>query len=90
MAELATKASPLAVGQAPVPRARPSRYELAVVTWLCVYPVITAVLAWFTPLGLMALPLPVRTLLLTLIMAPTVAFVLAPLVSRALAKWLRR
>jgi hypothetical protein len=55
-----------------------------------VYPVITAILASFKPLGLMALPLPVRTLVLTLIMVPTVSFVLAPLVSRALAKWLRR
>lgn len=90
MTELATKARPLSVGRAPLPRVRPSRYKLAVVTWLCVYPVITAILASFKPLGLMALPLPVRTLVLTLIMVPTVSFVLAPLVSRALAKWLRR
>jgi antibiotic biosynthesis monooxygenase (ABM) superfamily enzyme len=42
------------------------------------------------PLGLMALPLPVRTLLLTLVTVPVVSFVLAPLISRALARWLRR
>jgi antibiotic biosynthesis monooxygenase (ABM) superfamily enzyme len=74
----------------PARRGRPPRYKLAVVTWLCVYPMITVILASFKPLGLMALPLPVRTLLLTLVMVPAVSFVLAPLVSRALARWLRR
>jgi antibiotic biosynthesis monooxygenase (ABM) superfamily enzyme len=61
-----------------------------VVTWLAAYPTITAILASFKPLVLMALPLPVRPLVLTVIMVPTVAFVLVPLVSRALARWLRR
>jgi antibiotic biosynthesis monooxygenase (ABM) superfamily enzyme len=47
-------------------------------------------LASFKPLGLMALPLPVRTLALTVIMVPTVVFVLVPLFSRVLARWLQR
>ena len=69
---------------------RPPRYELAVVTWLATYPTITVILASFKPVELMALPLPVRTLVLTAIMVPTVAFVLVPLLSRALGRWLRR
>jgi antibiotic biosynthesis monooxygenase (ABM) superfamily enzyme len=78
------------VGGGSVRNARPSRYKLAVVTWLAAYPTITAILASFKPLGLITLPLPVRTLLLTLIMVPTVAFFLVPLFSRALGGWLRR
>jgi antibiotic biosynthesis monooxygenase (ABM) superfamily enzyme len=74
----------------PARQGRPSRYKLAVVTWLAAYPTITLILASFRPLGLMTLPLPVRTLLLTLIMVPTVAFILVPLISRGLAKWLAR
>jgi len=41
---------------------RPSRYELAFVTWLAAYPTIMVILASFKPLGLIALLLPGRTL----------------------------
>jgi antibiotic biosynthesis monooxygenase (ABM) superfamily enzyme len=90
MNDLAVKSDSVVVGRQPLPRARPSRYKLAAVTWLAAYPTITVILALFKPLGLMTLPLPVRTLVLTVIMVPTVAFVLVPLFSRALGNWLRR
>jgi antibiotic biosynthesis monooxygenase (ABM) superfamily enzyme len=67
----------------------PPRYKLAIVTWLAVYPTITAMLAVFEPLGLQT-PMPVRTLLLTIVLVPLMVFVLVPILSRALAKWLWR
>ncbi|HEY6396327.1 MAG TPA: hypothetical protein VIX82_02620 [Solirubrobacteraceae bacterium] len=90
MVELTAKPDPLTASRKPAQTVRPSRYKLAVVTWLAAYPTITLILASFEPLGLMTLPLPVRTLVLTAIMVPTVAFVLVPLFSRTLATWLRR
>lgn len=74
----------------PRPPTAPSRYKLAIVTWAAAYPTITFLLAAFKPLGLMALPLPLRTLLLTAILVPTMAFVLVPGISRIMRGWLRR
>jgi antibiotic biosynthesis monooxygenase (ABM) superfamily enzyme len=71
-------------------RMSPPRYKLAIVTWLAVYPTITAMLAAFEPLGLLQTPMPVRTLLLTIVLVPLMVFVLVPILSRALAKWLWR
>jgi antibiotic biosynthesis monooxygenase (ABM) superfamily enzyme len=68
----------------------PPRYKLAIVTWLAVYPTITAMLAVFEPLGLLQTPMPVRTLLLTIVLVPLMVFVLVPILSRALAMWLWR
>lgn len=68
----------------------PPRYKLAIVTWVAAYPTITILLAAFKPLGVMALPLPLRTLLLTAILVPTMAFVLVPSISRIVRGWLRR
>jgi antibiotic biosynthesis monooxygenase (ABM) superfamily enzyme len=89
MGELAAK-SGSSVGPELAPTRRPSRYKLAVVTWLAAFPTVTLILAAFKPLGLMTWPVPLRSLVLTAIMVPTVAFVLVPLLSRALTTWLRR
>ena len=64
------------------PPTAPPRYKSAIVTWVAVYPTITVLFALCKPLGLMALPLPLRTLLLTAILVPTMAFVLVPTISR--------
>jgi antibiotic biosynthesis monooxygenase (ABM) superfamily enzyme len=72
------------------PPTAPPRYKLAIVTWAASYPTITILLAAFKPLGLMALPLPLRTLLLMAIVVPTMGFVLVPSISRITRSWLRR
>ena len=71
-------------------RMSPPRYKLAIVTWLAVYPTITTMLAVFEPLGLLQTPMPVRTLLLTIVLVPLMVFVLVPILSRALAMRLWR
>ena len=70
-------------------RARHPRRRLAVVTWLAAYPTITAILAAFKPLGLLGAPLPVRTLVLTLIAVPLMVFVLTPTLMRVLSRFRR-
>ena len=67
----------------------PLRYKLAIVTWVAAYPTTTVFLAAVKPLGLKALPLPLRTLLLTAIL-PTMAFVLVPSISWITRGLLRR
>jgi uncharacterized protein len=68
----------------------PPRYKLAVITWLAVYPAITAVVAVFEPIGLLNTPVPIRTLLLTIVLVPIMVYVLVPVLSRVLAEWLHR
>ncbi|MDQ3849178.1 MAG: hypothetical protein M3296_00980 [Actinomycetota bacterium] len=58
-------------------------------TWLAIYPAITLVLWLFEPLGLLDLPLPLRTLILTAVLVPVMVFVLMPALTRLLRGWLR-
>ncbi|MGN6169519.1 MAG: hypothetical protein ACTHQQ_15315 [Solirubrobacteraceae bacterium] len=73
----------------PARRPHPRR-RLAVVTWLAAYPTITAILVAFKPVGLMSAPLPVRTLVLTLIAVPLMVFVLTPTLMRLAQRALSR
>lgn len=63
---------------------RPRRHRQALVTWLAIYPSITLVLWLFQPLGLLQLPLPLRTLVLTALLVPMMVYALVPMISRAL------
>lgn len=66
-----------------------TRAVMALLTWLAVYPTLTAVLAVAQPLGLLRLPLALRTLALTLFLVPTTSFLLLPLLLRlrATSRW---
>ncbi len=74
-------------GPAPSPPARPPRYKQAVITWLAVYPALTATLAMLGPL-METWPLPMRTLLVTLLLVPVVVYVIVPLLNRVFRGWL--
>jgi antibiotic biosynthesis monooxygenase (ABM) superfamily enzyme len=73
--------------QAPLPPARPPRYKLAVITWLGVYPILTITLALLGPV-METWPLPLRTLLVTLLLVPILVYVIFPLLNRAFRGWL--
>jgi antibiotic biosynthesis monooxygenase (ABM) superfamily enzyme len=73
----------------PPPTARSARRRLALVTWLAAYPTLTALLALSKELGLASAPLPLRTLVITLILVPLMVFVLQPNLMR-LATRVRR
>ncbi|WP_063753340.1 hypothetical protein [Streptomyces sp. NRRL S-87] len=55
----------------------PGAHRRALLTWLAVYPVITAVLAVLGP-ALAGLPLPLRSLVLTALVVPAVVYVVLP------------
>ena len=66
----------------------PDRHRLAVLTWLVVYPVLTALLYVGDPV-VAPLPLPVRTLVLSGILVPFLVYVGMPVATRRFARWLR-
>lgn len=65
----------------------PPRYKMAVVTWLAVFPTITAIFLLLSPV-LNALPFLLRTLLLTLIMVSLMTYVIMPRMTRLFSPWL--
>jgi len=73
--------------QTPLRPARPPRYKQAVITWLGVYPTLTATLALLGQV-MEPWPLPLRTLLVTLLLVPLLVFVVFPLLNRAFQGWL--
>jgi antibiotic biosynthesis monooxygenase (ABM) superfamily enzyme len=65
----------------------PPRYKMAVVTWLAVFPLISAIFFVLGPV-LNALPTLLRTLVLTLIMVTTMTYVVMPRMTRLFSFWL--
>lgn len=65
----------------------PPRYKQAIVVWLAIYPTITLILMIAGP-ALEPLPLPLRTLVLTLVLVPLMTFVLVPTLNGWLSDWL--
>ena len=72
------------------PRARrvaSTRYKVAVVTWAGAYAVITAALAVLGP-TIAGWPLPLRTLLLSVLMVGTLTWLVMPVLTRLFRGWL--
>ncbi|MFE9393345.1 hypothetical protein [Streptomyces sp. NPDC006784] len=69
----------------PPPAPAPSAHRRALITWLAVYPTITVTLGVLGP-PTATLPLPVRTLILTLIVVPVAAYALIPALLRVNAR----
>ncbi|MFG2292178.1 hypothetical protein [Streptomyces sp. NPDC048603] len=69
--------------------AAPSVHRRAFITWLAVYPTITLALLLLGPLT-QDLPLAVRTLILTAVVVPVVAYWLIPALMKANASLTRR
>ncbi|MEM8837440.1 MAG: hypothetical protein AAGE89_05070 [Pseudomonadota bacterium] len=64
-----------------------SKTRMAFLTWIVVYPLITALIMILEPV-LAHLALPVRTLILTGIMVPIMVFLAMPLATARLSAWL--
>ncbi|MEO1258882.1 MAG: hypothetical protein AAFZ15_08785 [Bacteroidota bacterium] len=66
---------------------QPPKYKIALLTWLAIYPLITFILMLFgEPLN--QLPLPIRTLVLTVVLVPIMVYWAVPLLRNWFAKWL--
>ena len=64
-----------------------TKHKRAFLIWLAIYPLITLL---FYLLGdfVFQFPIPVRTLIITLIAVPTVVYVILPIYQRIFDKWL--
>lgn len=69
---------------------RPPRWKFAVVVWLAIYPLVTLFFGFFGGQIMAIHPLPLRTLVITLVLVPLMVFVLIPLLQRVLGKWLHK
>jgi uncharacterized protein len=65
----------------------PPRYKMAVVTWIAVFPLATAIFALTQPV-LGGLPSFIRTLVFTLIMVTMMTYVVMPRMTRLFSFWL--
>jgi antibiotic biosynthesis monooxygenase (ABM) superfamily enzyme len=65
----------------------PPRYKMAVITWIAVFPLATAIFAVTQPL-LGGLPVLLRTLVFTLVMVTTMTYVVMPRMTRLFSFWL--
>jgi antibiotic biosynthesis monooxygenase (ABM) superfamily enzyme len=81
-------AAPSVRRQAERPRASaPPRYKLALLTWAGAYTVITLILAVLGPV-MAPWPLPLRTLLLSVLMVVTMTWLVMPSLTRLGRGWL--
>ena len=66
-----------------------AKHKGAFLIWLAIYPLITLL---FYLIGdfVVQFPIPIRTLIITLIAVPTVVYVILPFYHRVFAKWLNK
>src|SRR5215213_7234611 len=65
----------------------PARHKLVALTWLAIYPLITAVFFFFGD-PLQRLPLSIRTLVVTAIIVPAMIYLVMPLMTPHFERWL--
>ena len=67
----------------------PPKWKIAVLIWLAIYPSITLL---FLLLGkqLLLIPLPLRTLAVTVVLVPLMVFVLLPALQKLFRSWLQQ
>ena len=68
---------------------RPPRYKQALITWLGVYPALTLTLYVLGPI-MESWPLPLRTLLVSVVMVIALMWLILPFLMRVFRSWLLR
>jgi antibiotic biosynthesis monooxygenase (ABM) superfamily enzyme len=68
---------------------QPPKWKFAVMVWLAIYPTITFV-SYLIGDIIKEWPLPLKTLLMTGILVPTMVFVLLPILRKLLTNWLNK
>jgi antibiotic biosynthesis monooxygenase (ABM) superfamily enzyme len=71
----------------PSQRATPPRYKMFLLTWLAIYPLITAIL-WLFSSFLALFPLPLRTLILTGVLVYLMTYIVMPKLMKLFYRWL--
>lgn len=66
------------------------RWKNAVIIWIAIYPLITSLMLiagkWLNQIN----PMPLRTLCMTIILVPTMVFIIIPLLNKIFKNWLNR
>ncbi|HEY9259840.1 hypothetical protein [Chitinophaga sp.] len=65
-----------------------NQHKMAFIIWLAIFPLITLTFYLFGDL-LLLLPLVLRTFILTIIIVPTVFYIIVPFYTRLLSAWFK-
>lgn len=68
----------------------PKKWKMAIVIWLAIYPLITTIFALLGKQLIQIEPLPLRTLIITVIAVPIMVFILIPTLQKLLRNWLSK
>lgn len=68
---------------------QPPKWKFAIMVWIAIYPMIT-ILQFALGAQLKDMPIPLRSLIMTLILVPMMVFVMLPLLRKLLGKWLSK
>jgi len=68
----------------------PKKWKMAIVIWLAIYPLITSIFALLGKQLILIEPLPLRTLIITIIAVPIMVFILIPTLQKLLRNWLSK
>lgn len=74
----------------PPPPPRPNRHKMVLLTWLGIWPTITLTLWVLLPLLLPRFPLPLVTLMITVLVVPLMGYVVMPTLLRWFGPWVMR
>ncbi|MEQ1634989.1 MAG: hypothetical protein ABL997_21600 [Planctomycetota bacterium] len=72
------------------PPGAPNRHKMVLLTWVGIWPTITTVLWLLLPILLPRYPLPVVTLIITVLVVPLMGYVVMPFLLRRFGGWVRR
>ncbi|HRG01490.1 MAG TPA: hypothetical protein PKZ75_10260 [Bacteroidia bacterium] len=68
----------------------PKKWKMAIIIWLAIYPLITSIFALLGKQLILIEPLPLRTLIITIIAVPIMVFILIPTLQKLLHNWLTK
>lgn len=68
----------------------PKKWKMAIIIWLAIYPLITIIFALLGKQLIQIEPLPLRTLIITVIAVPIMVFILIPTLQKLLHNWLTK
>jgi antibiotic biosynthesis monooxygenase (ABM) superfamily enzyme len=69
---------------------QPSKWKIAVLVWIAIYPTITILFVLLGDVFAQITPLPLKTLVTTLIIVPLMVFFIMPFLERLLTGWLNK
>jgi antibiotic biosynthesis monooxygenase (ABM) superfamily enzyme len=68
----------------------PKKWKMAILIWIAIYPTVTLTAMLFGNYFQKIQPLPLQTLVSTLIVVPIAVFVVVPALQKAMNKWISK